>query len=94
MQATISVEIPREISHAVRMNADELKRELAVHLFEQDKLSFGKAREMAGMSVWGFMQLLKERNIAIHYDREAYEQDVETSPSLNIYLKTPDFPYD
>jgi len=82
MQATISVEIPREISHAVRMDANELKRELAVHLFEQDKLSFGKAREMAGMSVWGFMQLLKERKIAIHYDREAYEQDVETLENL------------
>lgn len=57
MQATISVEIPREISHAVRMNADELKRELAVHLFEQDKLSFGKARNEPSKS---FDQVVKE----------------------------------
>ncbi len=82
MQDTISLEIPREISHVVRMNADELKRELALHLYEQNKLSFGKAREMAGMSVWGFMQLLKERNVVIHYDQEEYKQDIETLEKL------------
>ena len=82
MQTNISVEIPREISHAVRMNANELRRELAIHLFEQEKLSFGKAREMADMSVWGFMQLLKERGINIHYDQEEYKHDIETLEKL------------
>ena len=50
MSSTISVEIPREVVHAARMTPRDLKRELAIYLHQQGKLSFGKAREMAGMS--------------------------------------------
>jgi predicted HTH domain antitoxin len=76
MPQMICIEIPREVIHATRMNAQELKRELAVHLFQQGKLSFGKAREMAGMTVWAFQQLLGSREIAVHYDIEDYEEDL------------------
>ena len=41
MSATVSIEIPREIMHATRMTPAELKRELAVLLFEEGRLSFG-----------------------------------------------------
>jgi len=50
MDSTISIEIPREIIHATRMTPQELRRELGIYLFEQGRLSFGKAREMAGMT--------------------------------------------
>jgi len=63
MSSTISIEIPHEIIHAARMTPQELRRELAIHLFQQGKLSFGKAREMAGMTVWTFQQLLGSRGI-------------------------------
>ena len=50
------------------MTPAELKRELAVYLFQQGKLSFGKAREMADMSAWDFQFVLGSRNIPVHYD--------------------------
>jgi predicted HTH domain antitoxin len=50
MAATISIEIPREVTHIARMTPEELRVELAVYLFQQGKLSFGKAREMAEMT--------------------------------------------
>ena len=78
MSSTIVIEIPREIIHATRMTPEELRRELAIHLFQQGKLSFGKAREMAGMTVWAFQQLLGSRDILIHYDLEDYETDRST----------------
>ena len=78
MSSTIVTEIPREIIHATRMTPEELRRELAIHLFQQGKLSFGKAREMAGMTVWAFQQLLGSRDILIHYDLEDYETDRST----------------
>lgn len=77
MSSTVSFEIPKEVLRASRMSAEELRRELALHLFEQDKLSFGKARELADMSVWDFQQLLGSRGISVHYDIEAYEDDRE-----------------
>ena len=82
MSSTVSFEIPREILHASRLTAEELRRELALHLFEQDKLSFGKAQELAEMSVWDFQQLLGSRGISVHYDVESYENDRETLSEL------------
>ena len=39
MSTTISIEIPREVIHATRMTPRELRRELAVYLFQQRRLS-------------------------------------------------------
>ena len=33
MSSTVSLEVPREVIHANRMTPQEMKRELAVHLF-------------------------------------------------------------
>lgn len=82
MSATIAIEIPREVIHITRMTPQGLKRELAVYLFQQDKLSFGKAREMASMSVWEFQQLLGSRGIWVHYDVGDYEEDLATLKEL------------
>jgi predicted HTH domain antitoxin len=82
MSATISIEIPREVIHTTRMSPEELRRELAVYLFQQGRLSFGKARKMADMTVWAFQQLLGTRGIPVHYDVEDYEQDLITLKEL------------
>jgi predicted HTH domain antitoxin len=83
MSATISLEIPREIGHATRMTPRELRLELAVHLFEQGKLSFGKAREMTDLSVWTFQQLLGSRGIPSHYGLDEYQEDRDTLEDLD-----------
>lgn len=82
MSETIVIEIPREIVHVTGMTPQMLKRELALYLFEQDKLSFGKARELAEMTVWEFQQLLGSRGIHIHYEVEDYEEDLATLEEL------------
>ena len=82
MSSTISIEIPREVIHATRMTPQELRRDLGIHLFQQGKLSFGKAREMAGLTVWTFQQLLGSREIPVHYDVEDYEEDLATLKEL------------
>ncbi len=79
---SISLDIPREVLHATRMTPEELRRELALHLFEQGKLSFGKARELSELSVVEFQQLLGSRGIPVHYDVEAYEEDRATLKRL------------
>ncbi len=76
MSSAIAIQIPREIIHATRMEPDELRCELAIHLFQQGKLSFGKAREMTAMTVWTFQQLLASREIPVHYDVEDYTEDI------------------
>jgi len=82
MTGTVQIEIPREVLHATRMTTAELQRELGVHLFAEGKLSFGKARELAGMGFWEFQQLLASRRIAPHYDIADYEEDLATLTRL------------
>ena len=43
----------------------------------------GKAKELAGISLWEFQQLLGSRGISVHYDVEEYESDLETLKELN-----------
>lgn len=44
-------QIPPDLLQATRMTAEEIKIELALHLFEREKLPFGKARELAGLDI-------------------------------------------
>jgi predicted HTH domain antitoxin len=78
MSTTISIELPCDILHASRMTTDELRRELALTLFAQGRISFGKAREVAGLSVATFQQLLGSRGINVHYDVDDYREDMST----------------
>ena len=72
---TYSIEIPAEVVHATRMTLEEMRLELALTLFQQGMLSFGKAREMAGLTVWEFQLLLGQRKIPVHYDVQDYVAD-------------------
>jgi predicted HTH domain antitoxin len=82
MSSMVAIEIPQEVLHAARMTPEEVKRELAILLFQQGKLSFGKARELAGMTVWTFQQLLGSRGMSVHYDVAAYEEDLAALKAL------------
>lgn len=83
MLSSASIEIPKDILRATRMTPAELRLELAITLFQQGKLSFGKAREMADMDAWTFQQLLGSRGISPHYDLPEYEEDLTTLNELD-----------
>jgi len=77
MMSTVSVlEIPQDVLDSARLTISELKVEIAVHLYAQGRLSIGKARELAGMSLWEFRQLLASRRIPPHYDVVDLDEDV------------------
>ena len=82
MTTISTLEIPQEILDSARLTADELKIELAVALYSQGRLSIGKARELAGISLWEFRQLLASRCIAPHYDLADFEEDIATLREL------------
>ncbi len=82
MGTSITLEIPQDVLDTARLTADELKVELAVYLYTQERLSVGKARELAGMSLWTFRQLLASRGLSPHYDIDDLEEDVATLQEL------------
>jgi predicted HTH domain antitoxin len=81
--STFSVlEVSQEILDSARLTPSELKVEMAVHLYAEGRLAIGKARELAGMSLWEFRQLLASRRIVPHYNEADLEEDVTTLREL------------
>ena len=78
----MSVVIPDEILHTTRMTADELLQEIAVLLFQKDKLTLGQASRLAQVSQLQFQFLLASRQIPIHYDVADFEADLGTLQEL------------
>jgi predicted HTH domain antitoxin len=74
----MSVVIPDQILQAADLTEEELRREIAVMLFRQERLSLGQASHLAGMHQFDFMQLLSNRDVCIHYDVEEFQQDLQT----------------
>lgn len=77
---SVQLQIPDTVVQAIRLPegriVQELLEELAVALYAQGLLSFGKARELAGMGKYEFGRLLGERGIPRHYGREELEDDL------------------
>jgi predicted HTH domain antitoxin len=76
----LHLRIPSSVTQAIRLPekrmVQELLVELAVALYAQEALSFGKARELAGLSKYEFGLLLGKRDIPRHYGWEELEDDL------------------
>ena len=70
------IEIPRDVLDSARLTKDQIRIELAITLYNQRRLSIGKARELAGLSLWEFRQYLGQRRIPAHYDIADLKEDI------------------
>ena len=70
--------VPDEVLTAAGLTDSELATELAVVLYQREKLSLGRAAEVAGMGKWTFNDLLAGRNIPMHYDERELARDFAT----------------
>jgi predicted HTH domain antitoxin len=77
---TILIGIPDTVARAIRIPRKEqqrqLKIELALGLYTQGILSFGKAAELADMTKLEFSLLLGKRNIPRQYDETDLQDDI------------------
>ncbi len=89
MNSLTVLEVPQDVLDSARLTIPELKVEIAIYLYAQGRLSIGKARELANMSLWEFRQLLASRRIPAHYDVDDLNEDLgEThSPELRADTK-------
>jgi predicted HTH domain antitoxin len=77
------VVIPDDVFDSIRFpdgeKEQELQVELAVSLYRRGALSFGKARQLAGLSKQDFHRVLGERNVERHYGEKELEEDLKYS---------------
>ena len=78
---SIQIEIPDEVVEALKLPRGHVKEELvgllSVKLYEKGILGMGKDRELAGMSMYEFLALLKREKVYLNYDVEEFEKDIE-----------------
>jgi predicted HTH domain antitoxin len=83
---SLAIELPDAVMRAIKVPAEEaparLRRELAVRLYSRGLLTFGKARDLAGMSVWDFHSMLGEEGVERRYDTADLDQDMQTLERL------------
>lgn len=74
--------IPDDVLHAAHMSEAELRQELALVLFEQERLTLGQAARLASLGVARFQHLLASRGIELHYGVEEFDADLGTLREL------------
>ncbi|MCC6543265.1 MAG: UPF0175 family protein [Nitrospirae bacterium] len=74
----MSILISDDVLQSAGLTEDEFKQEIAVLLFQKEKLTLAQASCFAGMTRLQFQHLLASRNIPVHYDIAEFEEDLKT----------------
>lgn len=71
------MQITIDLPDSLQFTEADLRTELAIALFQQDRVSLGSASKIAGMHIMDFQKLISDRGICVHYDVEEFQQDVQ-----------------
>ncbi len=74
----MSLVISDDLVKASGFSENELLLEIVLMLFQQDKISLGKAGELLGLHRMQFQKLISERGICVHYDIDEFQEDLKT----------------
>lgn len=74
----MSIVVPDEMLTATRMTEAEMRQEIAVMLFQKEKLTLAQASRFAGIHRIAFQHLLASRHIPMHYGVEDFQQDIKS----------------
>ena len=83
MPSAARLDIPQDLLDSARVSLADIKLELALTLYAQGRLSIGKAREFAGLSLFEFRQRLALRRIPAAYGEAELAEDLETAAWLD-----------
>ena len=78
----VSLTISDALLQAANMSEAELRQEIAVMLFQRDKLTLAQASQFAHMSRLQLQHMLASRQIPVHYDVAEFAEDLHTLQRL------------
>jgi predicted HTH domain antitoxin len=70
--------ISDEVLSAAHISEPELKQELALALFQKERLTLAQASRLAEIGQLAFQALLAERQIPIHYGLDEFREDLRS----------------
>ncbi len=72
------MQITLDLPDDLRLSETDLRTELAVALFQQQRITLGTASQITGLHQIEFQRLIASRGISIHYDVADLEQDLSS----------------
>ena len=83
---TVKMEFPKDVLLAADISEanapTDIRMHLALYMFKERILSFGKATELSGMDKLDFMELAGSKGISLNYDADDYQEDLNTIRDL------------
>ncbi|MDY6781494.1 MAG: UPF0175 family protein [Cyanobacteriota bacterium] len=79
----MSLMISDEFLQTAQISESDLKLEIAILLFQQQKITLGTASKFAEMNQLEFQRILGSRKISNHYGVEEFRQDLKTLEANN-----------
>ncbi|MDA1190167.1 MAG: UPF0175 family protein [Candidatus Poribacteria bacterium] len=80
----MSTLISDDLVRATQMTEQEIKLEIALLLFEKEKLTLGQAADYLEVTRIEFQRELAKRKIPIHYGVEELRRDIEALDKASI----------
>lgn len=78
---SVEVSIPKELKDIFNVGEDEIGKEalksIAIELYREEKISMGKAAEIAGVSKIEMMGILREKKVPLQYSKKDLEEDLK-----------------
>ena len=74
--------VPEDLVRASGLTEAELRVELAVALYRENRLTLGQAARLAGVPQDAMLGVLARRQVPVHHDVEDLKQDLENLEKL------------
>ena len=74
--------VPEQILASAKISAADLLIEVAVYLYDGERLSLGQARALVQMDIISFQKELAKRDVNIKYDVNDFEDDLSSLKQL------------
>jgi len=74
--------LPDEILESTKLTESELRLELAVTLFQQERLTLGQSAILADLPQLDLQRLLASRRIPLHYGIDELDRDLQRAERL------------
>ena len=86
--SNVTVQIPQEALALAGLDdqseSDRARLLVALELFREERVSLGRAAELAGLSIEEFMEFSAHRQVPSHYSDDDLVEDRTTAARLNL----------
>lgn len=76
----MKIELPPEVE--ARLRAEDAILDLALGMYASNRVTLGRAAEIAGLTQLAFQRELGQRHIPLHYDRDDLAVDLQAVRDL------------